>query len=131
MQAQDRSRGDQLDGRWGEEAAAWHARRAGAEVLASRVLARGGELDLVLCHRGALVFAEVKTRRRSEWALGAITRRKRARIFRAARAFLFEHGMELDDVPIRFDAFAVVPGPDGAPQVTWVEGAFAPEEGWT
>lgn len=115
--------GRRLDGSWGERAAARHAWWRGARVLARNVRAAGGEVDLVLLHRGVLVFAEVKTRRDREQGLEAVTTTKQRRIARAARAFLVERGLDTGSVPWRFDVLVVVPG-RWWPRVTWYKGAF-------
>ena len=111
-----------IDGSWGEEAAARHARARGAKVLARNVRAKFGELDLVLLHDGFLVFGEVKARtdQRHGGGLQAVTARKQRRIARTALLYLVREGYDPDGVRCRFDVFDVRPGP----QVTWVQDAF-------
>ena len=53
--------------------------------------ATGGELDLVVCRDGALRFVEVKARTDGADGLEAITASKRAKLVRAAEAWLDTH----------------------------------------
>lgn len=111
-----------LDGNWGEDAAARHARAHGAQVLARNFRTKVGELDLVLLHEGVIAFGEVKARTdlRHGGGLEAVTPRKQRRIARTAMLFLIRQGYDPDAVRCRFDVFDVRPGP----QVTWVQDAF-------
>lgn len=64
--------------------------------------ASGGEIDLVAREGGCLVFVEVKARSGTGFGTAeeALTPRKRARLWRAAQAFLAQHPW---DGPVRFD----------------------------
>jgi putative endonuclease len=84
-------------GALGEEIAAAHLQRAGMTLLARNYRTRYGEVDLVVRDGDAVAFVEVKTRRARPGApppFGlpeeAVTARKRARILRAASAYLQE-----------------------------------------
>ncbi len=91
--------------------AAWYARH-GWRVVARNVRIGGGELDLVVRRQGELRFVEVKGRRPGD-RLGfeRITRGKRARLVRAARAWLADHGDGVDEAG--FDVVLVAFGPRG------------------
>lgn len=113
-------------GRWGEREAARFLRRKGYRVLLRNVRIGGGEIDLVCRHGNVLVFVEVKTR--SSTAHGepaeAVDAGKRARLVRAAYAYLEELGRE--DVTYRFDIVEVLAAARGEPQVRLHPDAFGP-----
>lgn len=115
----------QARGAWGEDAAAAHARRAGAKLLARNARSPWGEVDLVLLERGVIAFAEVKTRRTAPFVTGrdAVGPRKRERLARTALHLLAAWRVDLARVACRFDVFEVHPGPAG-PEVTWLRDAF-------
>jgi len=91
----------------GEDAAASHLKARGFKVLDRNWRFRQWELDLVCRDRDTVVFVEVKTRRAG--AMGApgeaLTRKKQARLIKAASHYLTEHG--LWDEPCRFDLASV------------------------
>lgn len=94
---------------------------SGAEILARRFRARGGELDLVARRGGALRFVEVKARAGVEDGLDAITPGKQRRIASAARAWLDAHGPEADDVAF---LVALVDCTVEPWTVQWIDDAF-------
>jgi len=80
-------------GVFGEQAVArWYEQR-GAVVVDRNWRVRGGELDLVVRERAALVFVEVKTRRSNRYGspVEAITPTKAARLRRLVGAWLSAH----------------------------------------
>src|SRR5438128_2157172 len=95
--------GTALD-RIGEDAAAAHAQRHGAIVLARNWRGGGGELDLVVQDGTELAFVEVKARAQSKFGTPAegVTRAKVRRLTRAALAYLGAHDL-VDRVTCRFD----------------------------
>jgi putative endonuclease len=104
-------------GRLGEELAAHHLKARGHQILDRRARTPAGEVDLVTLARGTVVFAEVKTRRaRSpvapiDSAHGPFTKidmRKRARLRRAAAAWLSENPSRPYARAVRFDAIGIV-----------------------
>lgn len=106
----------------GEELAARHLGDRGCKILDRNVRFRGGELDLVAEEGESLVFVEVRTRRTGApgSALESVTKRKQARVVRAAKLWLSRHPREAGR-PVRFDVVAV----DGDPPcITWIRGAF-------
>lgn len=112
-------------GRRGEAAAADFLRGLGYKILEQTVRKKAGELDLVALDGRTVVFVEVKTRRsdgRGTPAL-AVDAEKRARLTRAALAYLKRH--RLLEQATRFDVVAVVwPKADGEPQITHFRNAF-------
>lgn len=75
-------------GRRGEAAAARHLRRRGWSILATRWRGAGGEIDLIAARRGVLIVCEVKARTDPRALAEPLAAAQRARIHRAARAFL-------------------------------------------
>jgi putative endonuclease len=114
----------------GEKAAARELRRLGMELLERNVRLAGAEIDLVALDRETVVFVEVKARSGTAFgtAAEAVDRRKRARISRAARAFLLRS--KLAGRPVRYDVASVDLDASGRPTgVRWVRAAFAEEDG--
>ena len=97
-------------GQLGEEHAAKHFERLGFEVLARNHRTRYGELDLVAYDGSTLVFAEVKTRRasaRAGGALEAVAPAKQRQVRRMAAAWLAETQDRPRSPELRFDAIGV------------------------
>ncbi|MBA3622286.1 MAG: YraN family protein [Actinomycetota bacterium] len=117
-------------GRIGEELAARHLQRLGYTIVARnwRVRVEGvrGELDIVATDAGALVFCEVKTRRRAlpgDQALAAVDRGKQRQLRRLAGLYLAERGGH--GVDVRFDVVGVAwPVSGGAAELVHVRAAF-------
>jgi len=80
----------------------------GYRPLARRFAAAGGEIDLVVRRGRTIAFVEVKARATLDAAATAIDARKRARLSRAARAWLARHSLPAD-VTLRADAVFVAP----------------------
>jgi putative endonuclease len=95
-------------GRAAEDLAARFLAASGLVVLERNVRLPGGELDLVAREGEVIVFVEVRSRRRgSRFSPEAtIDRVKRARLARAADAWLSRRGLPL--ARCRFDVVAVV-----------------------
>ena len=108
----------------GEARAARYLTRRGFRILDRNHRAGGVEIDLVAARGGLIVFVEVKTRRHGAHGAPeeAVDARKRARLVRAAAAWLRESRARPRRV--RFDVAVVEPGPDGAWRVRVLEGAF-------
>jgi putative endonuclease len=91
----------------GEEAAARFLARRGWRLLARNWRGGGGEIDLVASRRGLLAFCEVKTRASDAALEEPLTAAQRARIARAAAAFvaarpdLAAHDLRLDLIVVR------------------------------
>jgi putative endonuclease len=121
----DRSAGT---GDWGEDAALQHLERQGLELLCRNFRRRFGEIDLVMREPDCLVFIEVRVRRNRAFGDGiaSITRVKRQRLARAARAYL-QTRPDLDALPGRFDVVAVS-SENGQTTCTWMTDAFGMDE---
>lgn len=91
-----------------ETLCAWRLRLSGYRVLARRFKTPVGEIDVVARRGGTLVFVEVKARQDGASALHALTPRQRARIRRAASAFLAAHP-QFAGLNARFDVMVVAP----------------------
>lgn len=113
-------------GKWGECQAARYLRRNGYRILLRNVRIGGGEIDLVCRHGEALVFVEVKARRSTDHGepAEAVDAAKRARLVRAAYAYLAELGRE--DLAYRFDIVEVLAEPGERPLVRLHPDAFGP-----
>jgi putative endonuclease len=99
--------GDRTDeGRRGERAAARHLTRRGWTLLASRWRGAGGELDLVAARAGVVAICEVKARGDPAVLDEPVTAAQRARIARAAEAFLAGRP-DLAGCAVRLDLIAV------------------------
>jgi putative endonuclease len=77
-------------GQRAERRALWHYRLRGYRILAANVWLAGCELDLIVRRGSRLVFVEVKSKSRSGFGRPEemVDERKRARLFRAAEAWL-------------------------------------------
>ncbi len=91
-----------------ETLCAWRLRATGYRVLARRFKTPVGEIDVVARRGATVVFVEVKARQDDATALYALTPRQRARIRRAASAYLAAHP-ELSRLDARFDVMVVAP----------------------
>jgi putative endonuclease len=94
------------EGRRGERAAARHLTRRGWTVLASRWRGGGGELDLVAARGDVVAICEVKARGDPTVLAEPVTAAQRARIARAAEAYLAARP-ELAGRVVRLDLIAV------------------------
>lgn len=94
------------DGRRGERLAAWLLRLKGFAILERRFATPFGEIDIVARRGDLLVFVEVKRRPDRAAALAALGERQRARIARAAAAYL-QARPRLAGLACRFDLIAV------------------------
>jgi putative endonuclease len=95
-------------GRHGEQLAAEYLERAGFRILDRNWRCAGGEIDIVMVDRRALVACEVKTRSSTQYGtpLEAITRQKVIRLRHLAIAWVRAHGVLFDEV--RVDAVEVL-----------------------
>jgi putative endonuclease len=100
-------------GRAGEERAARYLQAQGYAVLDRNWRVRDGEIDLVAATPGDLVVVEVKTRSGEGFGhpFEAIGRRKQARLWRLAFAWVAAHPDEAQGRRLRLDVIAII-GPD-------------------
>lgn len=80
----------------------------GYRILATRLRTPMGEIDIVARRGEALALVEVKGRRDWESAAEAVTARQRARLVRAAHAYVAVNP-HLAGLPLRFDVMLVTP----------------------
>ncbi len=107
--AAERRRATFARGRFAEALALLWLVLRGYRPLARRFSAAGGEVDLIVRRGDTVVFVEVKARGRMDDALEAITREKRRRFSRAARAWLSRHPWAAGKT-WRADAVFLAPG---------------------
>jgi putative endonuclease len=107
-----------------ENAALAHLTHAGLALVARNYHCRFGEIDLVMRERDVIVFVEVRYRRSRGYGGGidSVDAGKRAKLVRAAAAFLADHP-RLADATCRFDVLAIGGTPD-APAFDWRRNAF-------
>ena len=101
-----------------------HLQDAGLELIARNYYCRYGEIDLVMRERDIVVFVEVRFRRAGRFGDGidSVNAGKRAKLVRAASAFLAEHP-RLADATCRFDVLAISDD-SRAPSPDWRRNAF-------
>jgi putative endonuclease len=111
-------------GRIGEALAVEALQRAGFRIVARNVHLRHGELDVIALDRGTLCFVEVRLRSGDGFGTAeeSIDARKRARIVRAARAWLARESPPRHSA-LRFDVVAIDAGVR-PPRVRLLRGAF-------
>ncbi|MFT4035649.1 MAG: YraN family protein [Patulibacter sp.] len=97
--------------RSGEDLAATHLQRRGYAIVERNARTRFGEIDVIACRPGELVFVEVKTRRvagGAGTALDAVDHRKTRQVRRLAAAWLSETPSRPRGLAeLRFDVIAV------------------------
>ena len=109
----------------GEKLACGFLRREGYKILHRNFRARhGGEVDIVCRDGEALVFVEVKTRRRDDMTRpsDAVNAAKRKLISRGAMAWL--QLLDNPDIVSRFDVVEIVLAEDGEPRFELIRDAF-------
>lgn len=113
----------------GETRAAAYLEERGYRIRDRNIRCGGVEIDLIASRGRLVVFVEVKTRRSRRYGLPeeAVDARKRTRIVRGARHWLFDQPQRF--ARVRFDVICcdVTPGPDaGTPhwQLRHIEAAF-------
>lgn len=115
-----------LVGAWGEAVAAEFLRKKHYKLLATRYISRYGEIDLIVCDKKYLVFAEVKLRKSANFAEARefVHYRKQDRIRTTASFYLAENDTSLQP---RFDVIEIY-APEGVetrnPVINHLEGAF-------
>ena len=96
-------------GRLGEDAALAHLLAHGLALVERNFRCKGGEIDLVMRERGALVFVEVRQRAGASHggAAASVTPAKQRRLVLAAQVYLLRLGSL---PPCRFDVVAIDAG---------------------
>lgn len=93
-----------------EEQAALYLEEAGFEILDRNWACPLGELDIVARKEGTVAFVEVRARSSASYGLPAetVNRAKRAKIIKAAMAYIKARGLRADT--FRFDFVGIMPG---------------------
>jgi len=114
------TRGRQQLGRDGEQQAALEYQRQGYRVLERNWRVRQGEVDLIVCRYGVLVFCEVKNRSSDRFGspAEAVDWRKQQQVRSVARRYLAS-AVGAAPSSIRFDVAAITAG-----DLTIIEDAF-------
>jgi putative endonuclease len=83
----------QAIGQWGEELATHYLESKGYTICARNIHTAHGEIDIVACKEGSLIFVEVKTRSSHAFAYPeeSVTLRKQAAMLSAAEEYLQAH----------------------------------------
>lgn len=104
-----------------EDLALRHLQAQGLKLLARNWRCPGGELDLVMRDRQAVVVVEVRKRSSKAYggAAASVDARKQARIIHATRLFLAAH-RDYAQAEIRFDVLAL----DAGNNIEWLRAAF-------
>ena len=113
-----------LGGRY-EALAMEHAAASGASPVESNFRCRMGEIDLIFTDDGYLVFAEVKYRSGNTFgsAFEAVSKSKMRTICKVTDFYRLTHKLP-DDLPVRYDVFALETGEDQAVKISWIKNAF-------
>ncbi|MDO4904071.1 MAG: YraN family protein [Lautropia sp.] len=104
-----------------EQRVSQYLQRAGLHLLATNVLYKVGEIDLVMTDGPTWVFVEVRSRRSAAFggAAASVDGRKQMRLRRAAQCLLIERFGRGQWPPCRFDVVAIEAG-----QLQWIKDAF-------
>ncbi len=118
------SRGRQVTGTLGEQAACAALEERGYRILHRNYRLRSGELDIVCEKDGTIVFCEVKTRTQAQFGMPeeAVTGAKRRRLRRLALEYLQREGRRAS--VLRFDVIAVEVTGGRVADLRHLEGAF-------
>ena len=114
-----------LHGRLGEDAAKKYLQKEGLKYLCANFGITGkGEIDLVFREEDCLVFVEVKTRSREDWArpASAVDRDKRARLVKMGLAY--RRKLSNPYVKYRFDIVEVLLENGAVREVRHITNAF-------
>ncbi len=111
-------------GKQAEQLACRHLEQQGLNLLSTNFRSRYGEIDLIMQHRDAIVFIEVRSRKQGNMvdSLESIDRHKQRKLIRTAQYFLLTNPA-LAKRPARFDVVAITQKSDIA-QIDWIKDAF-------
>ena len=116
-------------GAQGERIAAAHLESLGLVIEMRNYRTRFGEIDLVARDGEETVFVEVRTKRSAAYGTPeeSLTRRKQARLVKAAQGYLAEHGRA--NAPWRVDLVAITLQSDGPAHIAHIESAVEAPDG--
>jgi len=123
-QPQGRGSDNKKKGDFGEWIAADFLERLGYTIIERNYeFGNVGEIDIVARDGDVLVFCEVKTRTNDRFGDPeyAITRRKQQQVRYLAKAYLYQHG--IDEQEVRFDVVAIR-FDKGNPKIDYFKSAF-------
>ena len=108
-----------------EDRAALFLQEKGYQILERNFYTRQGEIDIVAKDGEALVFTEVKYRKKDDYGnpLDCVGYTKQRTICKVSRVYINMNGADFD-VPIRYDVIAVNDSGDGTLNVNWLKNAF-------
>ena len=111
-------------GRWGEEQAAAFLKKERYKILKMNFRCPLGEIDIIAREKKTLVFIEVKTRTRKDFAkpVEAVTPHKMRQICKVARYYLQQSGLR--DIDCRMDVVSVEPHAGGKSTIELIKDAF-------
>lgn len=97
----------------------------GLKLLAKNYHSRTGEIDLIMLDQKTLCFIEVKFRNNQNFggAAYSISKSKQNKIIQTALSFLSQQN-QYRNLPKRFDALLIEPGPAASYDTQWVKNAF-------
>lgn len=92
-----------------EDKAAFYLEGLGYKIIDRNYYGRHGELDIIACHEGFLVFVEVKYRKRGSFQQPwqAVDYKKRQRMLHTAKTYMMKHKLSMQ-TPCRFDVVSVL-----------------------
>lgn len=113
----------QIRGKIGEDASAKHLKKIGYNILARNYRKRYGEIDIIAQKGNKIIFAEVKTRTRTDFGepSEAVTISKQQKIIKTAESFIMENGL---DGEFAFDIFEVLISGLRVVSLNHIENAF-------
>lgn len=111
-------------GRWGEEQAAAFLKKERYKILKMNYRCPLGEIDIIAREKKTLVFVEVKTRTKEDFAkaVDAITPYKIQRICKVAQYYLMQSGSK--NIDCRMDVVLVEPRYGGQAFIKLIKNAF-------
>ena len=118
-------------GHTGEQLAEKFLARRGYKCLARNFRTPTGEIDLIMRDGDCIVFVEVKTLTSAELnePIEQLRPAQQRRLIKTAA--WWRNAKKCADKPCRFDVIGVTLKDDGSePEITHIEDAFAPRDGW-
>ena len=111
-------------GKAGEKLARRYLKKLGYRHLKSNYRCDRGEIDLIMAQAETVVFVEVKTRQKENYAAGeaVVNYAKQKRIAATARQFVNKY--RLEDKPLRIDVIVIIDDEINKPTVRHYENAF-------
>lgn len=114
-------------GGMGEDVADDFLLKKGWRIIEKNLVLPSCEFDLIAWDSGTLVFVEVKTRRKEDYAypLIEVDVRRQRKMIHARREFFQWRGLDAE-TPFRFDVLVIITAKNGPPQFNHAKDAFRP-----